>query len=355
MKNICIQVERNINEWDFKRTQEIPIFPFPGSLFNELSKKNTLSIFSNAIVSNTNKSKNYILYKSFKRMINNVDIFFAIDTFFLKFLLSNYNHELKKLICKKVIPILYKMPRSKLDLDFYKYKIIYKFSRAQIYTSISQFEYAKKQNIGDPIFLPIGIDTKFYNSKNFSYLKSFLLNKKYIVMHGDEERNNFELIKIADLLKIGIIRISQYKEKENSKLSIYDIASKYKNIKFLYHLQNVDFDDYIAILKNAYLYCGMVDSSVSPNGWTALCEAKALGLPIILNKGLTSEDFKKFFKSEDNSNFLEIQNVENDKDRILRFYKLIKKNNLLKTIIPLADYSYTSKVFQSQLLKKGLV
>ena len=68
-------------------------------------------------------------------------------------------------------------------------------------------------------------------------------------MHGDEDRNHIELIKIADFLKIGIIRISQYSEKDKHKNSIFNIASKSKNIKFVYHFQNVNFDDYITILK----------------------------------------------------------------------------------------------------------
>lgn len=352
---ICIEVNRNFEDWDLNPSRGKPIYPFPGSIMNQLSKNNIFSFYTPFKTSNIKYGNQFKIYNFFKEMINEVDIFIPTGGNYLKYLFFNYSFGLQKLITNKVIPIVYVLPKNKLKLDFYKYKLIYQFSRGQIYTSITQFKYAKNKKIGNPIFLPIGIDTKFYNESKSSRLEKFLIKKEYIVMHGDEMRNHVELIKLAELLRIGIIRINQYTEKDKYKNSIFEISNSSKNIKFIYQFQNVNFEDYITILKNSKLYSGLVDSNKFPNGWTAICEAKALNIPIISSEGYTSNDFKEIFKLDDNTNFLEINNVEKDKEEILRFYKFIEKNKSIKKYIPMTDYSYTSKVFQSQLSKKGII
>ena len=57
------------------------------------------------------------------------------------------------------------------DLNVYKYQLIYKFSKAQIYTSISQFEYAKKHKLGPQYFCLLELIHNFINPKNHLILK----------------------------------------------------------------------------------------------------------------------------------------------------------------------------------------
>lgn len=280
-------------------------------------------------------------------MIEEVDLFITTGAEYFKFLYLNFNPKLKELIKRKVIPILYNAPKSKTDYKFFKNKIISSLSRSQIYTSRTQYELSKSLKIGKPIFLPVGIDVNFYLKKRSSHFMQWLINEEYLVMHGDELRDNFELLKLADLLKIGIVRISQYPEKDIYKNSIFSLSKDFKNIPYIYHLQNIDFNEYICILKNAKLYAGLVNSTNQPAGWTALCEAKVLNLPIIISKGLITKDFQKIFNYKNSQNFLEITKVLLDQDKILDFAKNLTLNKKLKVDSNKFCYSKTSEIFEN--------
>ena len=169
-------------------------------------------------------------------------------------------------------------------------------------------------------------------------------------MHGDEEREEDKLIKLASMLNIGIVRINQYPYK--SKKNLFEIAKSYFDIPFIYNFQNIDFHNYIWLLKNSTIYAGMVNSKFQPAGWTALCEAIILGIPSIISNGITSDDYLKSIPKEiqNQFNLLITNNLNSDSEKIKCFLKdRVKTKKLPAAKGTLLDINKASEIFYTNL------
>lgn len=350
---VCFYLTQNILDWSIEKKKDAPILPIPGSLIKELSKTNDISFFVKDGSENKYIIDNKKFFNSFDLMLEKVDIFISIGSSHLKLLKQNFSLRNKNLLQKKSFPIIYRSIKGSIHQRSLKDSLILSLSKCQIYTSSTQYEYALENNIGTPIFLPVGIDLDFYyKSKYNSKVIQEIIDQKYIIMHGDEEREEEKLLKLANILSLGIVRINQYPYK--SKNNLFYIANNHINIPFIYNFQNIDFHNYIWLLKNASIYAGMVNSKLQPAGWTALCESIILGIPSIITKGITSDDYLKSIpkKIRNQFNLLITNNIKNDSEKINLFLKDNDKNT--NKIYPeakgtLLDINKASKIFYFNL------
>ena len=352
MLRVCFYLTQDILDWNIQKRKDFPVLPIPGSLIKELSKENEISFLVKEGSKNKYKVDNKKIFSSFDLMLEKVDIFISIGSSHLKLLRKNFSLKNASLLRQKSFPIIYRSIKKSINENSLKNRLILSFSRSQIYTSSKQFKYASKNNVGNPIFLPIGIDLGFYyNSKSNSNFLQKIINQKYIIMHGDEEREEDKLIKLANFLKIGIVRINQYPDK--SKNNLFELARSYKDIPFIYNFQNIDFHNYIWLLKNAAIYAGMVNSKFQPAGWTALCEAIILGIPSIISRGITSDDYLKSIPKEiqNQFNLLITENINADSEKIKNFFKdkVKTKKKLPDVKGTLLDLNKASQIFYSNL------
>lgn len=351
---VCFYLTQDISDWSISSRKDGPILPIPGSLTKDLSKKNKICFL---IKKGTNKKypiDNEKFFDSFELMLKKVDIFISIGSAHIKLLKENFSIKNKRLLKRKAFPIIYRKINKIFSEISIKNNLLLYFSRGQIYTSRTQYDFAKLNKVGNPIFLPIGIDLDFYSKSRFSsnFLES-IIDKKYIVMHGDEERDEEKLIKIADSLNFGIVRINQYPQK--AKKNIFDIVKISSKIPFIYNFQNIGFDKYIWLLKNASLYAGMVNSKWQPAGWTALCEALGLGIPSIISKGLTSNDYEITFSKniKNKFNLLITENINKEQNKIKNLLENNNINRITKDDLKpsLLNINIASKIFHNNLIK----
>ncbi len=351
MMKVCFYLTQDILDWTIEKRKNFPILPIPGSLTKELSKENEISFLIKEGSEKKYKIDNKRYFASFDLMLEKVDVFISIGSSHLKLLKRNFSLKNQRLLRQKSLPIIYRNIEKGIHERSLKNRLILSLSRCQIYTSSKQYQYALENNIGKPIFLPIGIDLDFYYaSKNKSKFLQKIINQKYIIMHGDEEREEDKLIKLASMLKIGIVRINQYPYK--SKKNLFEIAKSYFDIPFIYNFQNIDFHNYIWLLKNSTIYAGMVNSKFQPAGWTALCEAIILGIPSIISNGITSDDYLKSIPKEiqNQFNLLITNNLNSDSEKIKCFLKdRVKTKKLPAAKGTLLDINKASEIFYTNL------
>ena len=164
-------------------------------------------------------------------------------------------------------------------------------SCAQIYTSLSQYNLAIELGVGNPLHLPVGIDADYYLTNNSNSFPPWL-DRKYVIMHGDEQRRDHDLVVFSKLHQISVLRISQYHQKrESQKKSIFTFASDIGNMERITWINNVEYPLYVNLLRNSEFYFGSVYSDKQPAGWTALCESLVLGKRAIIKNGITYADF----------------------------------------------------------------
>ncbi len=351
MMKVCFYLTQDILDWTIEKRKNFPILPIPGSLTKELSKENEISFLIKEVSEKKYKIDNKRYFASFDLMLEKVDVFISIGSSHLKLLKRNFSLKNQRLLRQKSLPIIYRNIEKGIHERSLKNRLILSLSRCQIYTSSKQYQYALENNIGKPILLPIGIDLDFYYaSKNKSKFLQKIINQKYIIMHGDEEREEDKLIKLASMLNIGIVRINQYPYK--SKKNLFEIAKSYFDIPFIYNFQNIDFHNYIWLLKNSTIYAGMVNSKFQPAGWTALCEAIILGIPSIISNGITSDDYLKSIPKEiqNQFNLLITNNLNSDSEKIKCFLKdRLKTKKLPAAKGTLLDINKASEIFYTNL------
>lgn len=351
MMKVCFYLTQDILDWTIEKRKNFPILPIPGSLTKELSKENEISFLIKEGSEKKYKIDNKRYFASFDLMLEKVDVFISIGSSHLKLLKRNFSLKNQRLLRQKSLPIIYRNIEKGIHERSLKNRLILSLSRCQIYTSSKQYQYALENNIGKPILLPIGIDLDFYYaSKNKSKFLQKIINQKYIIMHGDEEREEDKLIKLASMLNIGIVRINQYPYK--SKKNLFEIAKSYFDIPFIYNFQNIDSHNYIWLLKNSTIYAGMVNSKFQPAGWTALCEAIILGIPSIISNGITSDDYLKSIPKEiqNQFNLLITNNLNSDSEKIKCFLKdRLKTKKLPAAKGTLLDINKASEIFYTNL------
>lgn len=182
-----------------------------------------------------------------------------------------------------------------------------RFARGVIVMTSEQLKLAKKTL---PSTVPViqftyGIDTAFYRlassfsdvPENYRFITEKILAKPYIIMPGNQQRCDHQVLDMIAQSELRAVRVAQYSSsnpaswfrKQIQKRGITDRCFFFEGISssFLRFL-----------LQHASAYAGLVDSTWQPAGWTVACEALASGLPVVIYEGLVSRELKNLGAEE---------------------------------------------------------
>ncbi|MFA6008077.1 MAG: hypothetical protein WC784_05575, partial [Candidatus Shapirobacteria bacterium] len=174
------------------------------------------------------------------------------------------------------------------------------------------------------VYCPAGVDVVFFKPKSeildkekeYGVSEQILefVKKPYIVVSGDQLRSESDIIEVLDGLNFSLVRLTQNTHIEyfwkNKKPSFPVFCVSHLNpfeVRYLY--------------QNAFCCLNLVDNSWQPAGWTAITEAMACGLPVIMNSGLVTEEINRL--SFTKKPFIEVNGFSsaNIKEKI---YTLVK-------------------------------
>ena len=174
-----------------------------------------------------------------------------------------------------------------------------RFCRALIVMTDEQLVLAKQML---PARVPVirficGIDTSFYKVKsNYSDVPEIhrpliekLLCKPYVIVLGDQQRCNKDVITLVRRSDINLVRVCLAKKTLswfNEEIRRFELTDR------LFVFREIDYVFLRFLLQHASAYAGLVNSKWQPAGWTVACEALASGLPVVLYDGLAYREMK---------------------------------------------------------------
>lgn len=175
-----------------------------------------------------------------------------------------------------------------------------RFSKAVMVMTDEQLVLAKQML---PSRIPVirficGIDTSFHKIKsNYSDVPEIhhssidkLLYKPYVIVLGDQQRCNENVIKLVRRSDINLVRVCRDKKtvfwfnEEIQRLGLNDRLFVFRDINYTF----LRF-----LLQHSSAYAGLVNSKWQPAGWTVACEALASGLPVVMYDGLVYREMRK--------------------------------------------------------------
>ena len=148
------------------------------------------------------------------------------------------------------------------------------------------------------IYLPAGVDIKFFFPN--SYSESLVIDNKeilqlagksYIVVAGDQLRNEIQILDILKQNKLSLVRLTQSGKTEEFWKNV--CLSKDKDFN-VFCKANLPYHDVRYIYQHALCLLNLVDNSWQPAGWTVMTEAMACGIPVIMNSGLVTRELKNY-------------------------------------------------------------
>jgi glycosyltransferase involved in cell wall biosynthesis len=162
-------------------------------------------------------------------------------------------------------------------------------------------------------YLPVGVDTLFFAPKPahadacIREELRVLEAQKYIVVAGDQLRHEDHIMQVLEGMNVGLVRLTQNKYTEEfwrrwagsnpSSFPVFCIAHlSAQEVRYAY--------------QHALCLLNLVDSSWQPAGWTVMTEAMACQLPVIVNRGLTTEEMRLYIKEKDTLPFLEVEQLD---------------------------------------------
>lgn len=146
-------------------------------------------------------------------------------------------------------------------------------------------------------FMPIGVDTKFFTSleeKNLIFVGEVVkkvVDKLYVVVSGDQLRNENLIVEIIKNSGLRLVRLTQSVRTEKFWR---DIVKKECDKIDVFCKAHLSFQDVRFLYQHALCVLNLVDNSWQPAGWTVLTEAMACGIPAIMNKGLVTEELRLY-------------------------------------------------------------
>lgn len=208
-------------------------------------------------------------------------------------------------LSKKICVIVYanKSPEprtllTKLKDAIFQYGL--KLCGAVIYITKKQRDEAVNE-IGIPAqaayLMPIGVDTNFFTTSEIQDVTCIrdavqkAAVESYVVVSGDQMRNENL---IADIIKssgLRLVRLTQSVSVEKFWRKIIKETPEILNVFCKAHL---NFQEVRFLYQHALCVLNLVDNSWQPAGWTVLTEAMACGVPVIMNKGLVTEEMKSY-------------------------------------------------------------
>ena len=207
---------------------------------------------------------------------------------------------------RKVFTVVYANESSKLKNLFSKVKkslflkglklcggLIY-MTKEQIEQACNEFNLPSKR----VFHLPVGVDVAYFNEGNHSDVISpevlELPLKKYVVVSGDQLRNELEIVNVMEDSGLKLLRLTQsmktqlfwenYNKNKSSNIEVFCKA-------------HLSFQDVRYGYQNALCVLNLVDNSWQPAGWTVLTEGMACGIPVIMNQGLVTRELKRYSPS----------------------------------------------------------
>lgn len=143
--------------------------------------------------------------------------------------------------------------------------------------------------------LPVGVDVAYFNDKNNNdFISPEVLElplKKYVVVSGDQLRNELEIANVMEGSGLKLLRLTQsvetqlfWKDWNKSKSSNLEVFCK----------AHLSFQEVRYAYQNALCVLNLADNSWQPAGWTVLTEGMACGVPVIMNQGLVTRELKRY-------------------------------------------------------------
>lgn len=240
------------------------------------------------------------LFPSYFYLAKNIKYILSFDVIFswgfygawIANLLKSYNQN------RKVATIIYSIwPPTKnifSDLKYYLFCKGLSLCGVTLYMTESQASYAEQVADLDRSRIHkylVGVDQDFFssneNSENISEDLLNELNEPYIMVCGDQLRNEEAIIPVLLESNIKLVRPTQstlakdFWEKMKNKYS--------KDIKVFSKLK-VSFNELRVMYKKALCVLNLTDNSWQPAGWSVMAESLSCGTPVIMKRGLVSNE-----------------------------------------------------------------
>jgi glycosyltransferase involved in cell wall biosynthesis len=157
-------------------------------------------------------------------------------------------------------------------------------------------------------FLRVGVDTEFFHpgrSSDAAGVRKEIVDfarQQYWVAAGDQLRDEMRVLDLVKRSAIPLVRITR----NRLIVKFWADIAKTTSVPILC-IANVTWTELKYIYQNALSVVNLVDSSWQPAGWTAVTEAMACGVPVIVNHGLVTVELRRYLKPGESVPFIEIR------------------------------------------------
>jgi glycosyltransferase involved in cell wall biosynthesis len=150
---------------------------------------------------------------------------------------------------------------------------------------------------GKADLLPVGVDTEFFCPKAGGPepseinrdLRNFCRNP-YIVVAGDQQRNEREVLNTIESLGTRLVRLTQNTYTE----AFWKSYGSDPDRDSVFCKAHLPWTDVRFAYQHASALVSLADNSWQPAGWTTVLEAMASGIPVLVRRGLITEELKRY-------------------------------------------------------------
>lgn len=146
-------------------------------------------------------------------------------------------------------------------------------------------------------FVPVGVDTNYFaplpEFSNVPVSRELLSlgEKQYIVVSGDQLRNELEIAKVLSGEGLTLVRLTQ----EHKTQEFWDNWKKDSHAELnVFCKANLSFEEVRYVYQHSLCVLNLADNSWQPAGWTVLTEAMACAVPVIMNSGLVTKELRLY-------------------------------------------------------------